>query len=415
VTTSDPPAEAPAAPEPPARRVPRWRRIVAMICIVVSCILVPLSIVAVWANNEVLDTDSYVETVAPLARNEEIVNAVSVRVTNTLFDEVDVETIAQDALPERAAFLAGPITGAVRDFVQDLILRFFETEAFQRIWDEANRIAHEQVDKALTGGGPVLSTGDGHVVLDLSPLVERVRTELSTRGINVFDRLPINQLALRFELFDAEGLESAQAGVRLLDRLAIILPIVTVLLAALGIWLAADRRKTLMRWGIGVAIATLVLGFALSIGRDFYLDALPEDANLSAAGAAFDIVLRFMRDSNRVLFTVGLLIALGAYLAGSSRLALVVRGKTTGAMDAVGDKAAAEGFDLGAVGSFVARHANGLRVIGVIAAFIVLILLDHPSAATVLVLLVLLLVYLAIVSIVARAGRHHAGAANVAQ
>jgi hypothetical protein len=386
-----------------------------MVCIVLSCVLVPISVVAVWANNEVLDTDDYVDTVAPLARNEDIVNAISVRVTNLLFEQVDVESVATDALPERAAFLAGPLTTALHDFTERATLRFFGSDEFQRLWDEANRRAHVQVVKALTGGGRVITTRDGHVVLDLSALVVEVRSELSERGIGIFDNLPIGNLALQFELFDAEGLARAQAGVRLLDRLALVLPIVTIVLAVAGIWLAADRRKALMRWGIGVAIATLVLGFALSLGRGFYLDALPEDANLSAAGAAWDIVLRFMRDSNRVLFVVGLLVALGAYLAGSSRLAQLVRGKTTGAMDAVGDRAAAEGFDLGAVGSFVARHANGLRVIGVIAAFVVLILLDHPSAATVLVLLVLLLVYLAIVSIVARAGRDHAGVANVAQ
>ena len=175
--------------------------------IVLSCILVPLSVVAMWARNQILNTDDYVQTVAPLARNEEIVNAVSVRVTNTLFDNIDVETIAKDALPEQAAFLAGPVTSALRDFVQEITLRFFESEEFQRIWDEANRIAHEQVDKALTGGGPTLETENGHVVLDLSHLVERVRTELSSRGVSVFDNLPIGRLVAPLRALRCRGVE----------------------------------------------------------------------------------------------------------------------------------------------------------------------------------------------------------------
>jgi hypothetical protein len=386
-----------------------------MVCIVSSCVLVPLSVVAVWAHNEVLDTDDYVATVAPLARNQEILEAVSVRVTNTLFEEVDVESLAKEVLPERAAFLAGPLTTALRDFTRQAVLRFFESDAFQTIWDEANRRAHDQVVKALTGGGKVISTEDGHVVLDLSALMVQVRSDLSERGIGIFDRLPIGRLALRFELFDAEGLRNAQAGVRLLDRLAIVLPILTVVFAGVGIWLAADRRKALMRWGIGVAIATLALGFALSLGRDFYLNALPDDANQSAAGAAFDIVLRFMRDSNRVVFVVGLLIAIAAYLLGSSRLALVVRGKTTQALDAVGDRAATDRIDLGGVARFVSRFANALRVIGLVAAFLVLIAIDHPSALTVLVLLALLLIYLAVIAILSRIAQDEADAANAAQ
>jgi hypothetical protein len=418
VTTSDgtptepPPTEpAPAGP----RRVPRWRRIVAMVLIVISCILVPLSIVAIWARNQVLDTDDYVRTVAPLARNEDIQTAMATRVTNTLFENVDIEQLAAEELPARISFLAGPLTDALEDFVRDATLRFFESDAFQRLWDEANRSAHEQVDEALTGGGDLVSTEEGKVVLDLSPIVARVQTELSDRGISIFDNLPIGQLALRFELFDAEGLASAQAGVRLLDRLAVVLPILAVAFAAIGIYLSGDRRKALMRWGIGIVIATLVLGFALSLGRDVYLDALPADASRSAAAAAYDIVLRYMRDSNRVVFLVGLLIGIGAYLAGSGRMALGVRRRTVGALDEVGDRMSGDRLPLGGVAAFVAVHAVALRLLGLVLAFLVLVAFDHPDALTVLLLLVFLLVFLAIVTVLERVGRDRVIPGNGAQ
>jgi hypothetical protein len=417
VTTTAPPADpAPSEPTAPKRgKQPRWRRILSMVLIVLSCILVPLSVVAVWANNQVLDTDEYVATVAPLARNDEIARAISVRVTNTLFDNVDVEATAEDVLPPRAAFLAGPLTTALREFTERVTLQFFQSEQFQELWDEANRNAHEQVVKALTGGGKVITTRNGEVVLDLSALVVQLRSELSERGIGIFDKLPIGKLSLQFELFDAEGLKNAQAGVRLLDKLAIVLPFLAIVFAAAGIWLASDRRKAIMRWGIGVAIACLVLGFGLLLGRDAYLNALPADANLSAASAAFDIVVRFMRNSNRVLAAIGIIFALGAYLAGSSRVATFVRGKATGALDAVGDRATKDGVDLGAVATFVARHTNGFRVVGIVFAFVILLVLDHPTALTVFVLLGILLVYFAVVGILTRMGRGRMATPTAAQ
>jgi hypothetical protein len=405
-------AEASASPAT-AGRVPRWRRILAMALIVVSCVLVPLSIVAIWANNQVLDTDDYVSTVSPLARDQDIIDALANRVTTTLFERVDIEGLAKDELPPRIAFLAGPLTTALEDFVHDATLRFLESDTFQTIWDDANRVAHDQVKKALTGGGQVISTREGHVVLDLSPLVVRVRSELSARGIGIFDDLPIGQLAMRFELFDAKGLEQAQAGVRLLNRLAIVLPLLVIALAALGIWLAADRRKALMRWGIGVVIATLALGFALSAGRDLYLNALPEGVSTSAAAAAFDIVLRFMRDSNRVLFVVGLLVGIGAYLAGSGRLAVGIRRRAVGTLEGVGDRVAADHVPLGGVPAFVARYAVALRLLGLVLAFVILIALDHPSALSVLVLLILLLVYLAVVTILERVGTDRSAGGSI--
>jgi hypothetical protein len=45
--------------------VPRWRRIVGTILLVVGCVLVPLSLSAVWVRNTLLDTDNYVSTVGP--------------------------------------------------------------------------------------------------------------------------------------------------------------------------------------------------------------------------------------------------------------------------------------------------------------------------------------------------------------
>jgi len=200
-------------------------------------------------------------------------------------------------------------------------------DQFRTLWDEANRRAHQQVVKALTGSGKVIKTKNGEVVLDLSALVVELRSQLSERGIGIFDKLPIGKLSLQFELFDAEGLKNAQAGVKLLDKLAIVLPILAVVFAAAGIWLAGDRRRALMRWGIGVAIASLVLGFALLIGRDAYLHALPADANRSAASAAFDIVVRFMRNSNRVLAAEAGHLAQNLLLAAT---ALGLQGRTCG-------------------------------------------------------------------------------------
>ena len=102
-------ATAPAAPVPPpvvAARPPRqrWRSVVATFLIVIGCILAPLSVVAVWAKNQVTDTDRYVTTVAPLARDPAIQAAVTDKITAEIFARLDVKAItnqAVDALANR--------------------------------------------------------------------------------------------------------------------------------------------------------------------------------------------------------------------------------------------------------------------------------------------------------------------------
>ncbi len=384
--------------------VPRWRRILAWVLLVLSCILVPLSVAAVWTRSELLDTDRYVQTVAPLARNAEIQEAIARRLSTVLFDNVDVEELATDALPSQASFLAGPLESALENFVDDAILRILQTEQFAEFWDEANRRAHAQVERALTGGGPVISTENGRVTLDLSGLAVEVRSALSERGIGIFDDLPIGTLALRFTLFDADSLEKAQDAIELIDTLRIVLPILVVVFGVGAVLLAADHRRMIFRWGVGLIIATLVLGFGIAFGRDLYLDALPESSSQPANAAAFDIVVRFLRNSNRIVFLVGLIMALGAWLAGPSKAAMFLRSRTSGALEGVGEQAGTGGAFAG-VARFVARYVNVFRVGGAVLAFVILIWMDHPDATAVLWLLLALLVYLAVIVIVARMGR----------
>ena len=77
---------------------------------------------------------------------------------------------------------------------------------------------------------------------------------------------------MRYDLFDSEALGHAQSAVRLLNTLRWVLPVLVLGLGAAGIFLAGNRRRGLLRWGLGVVVATLFLGFALALGRGLYLE-----------------------------------------------------------------------------------------------------------------------------------------------
>ena len=59
-----------AGPGPAGRQ--RWSTILAVLLIVVGCVLAPLAGVALWARNQVTNTDRYVRTVAQLASDPAI-------------------------------------------------------------------------------------------------------------------------------------------------------------------------------------------------------------------------------------------------------------------------------------------------------------------------------------------------------
>src|SRR5215211_7089459 len=148
-------------PSETPRRLPRSRRALVAIFVIVSVVLVPLAGLSVWVRNLVLDTDKYVDTVAPLATNKAITDVVADRATDRLFAAVDVEAEAKDALPERAQFLAGPISSGVQTFVRDAAERALATEQFATVWRNANRRSHACVVKALTDEGKNVSVKNG--------------------------------------------------------------------------------------------------------------------------------------------------------------------------------------------------------------------------------------------------------------
>src|SRR5690606_41933519 len=57
----------------------RGRWFASWVLIVVGSLLVPVSVTSLWLNRTITDTDRYVETVAPLIRDQDIQRAIEAR------------------------------------------------------------------------------------------------------------------------------------------------------------------------------------------------------------------------------------------------------------------------------------------------------------------------------------------------
>jgi hypothetical protein len=390
-----------AGPENPPR-LPRWRRALVATLVVLSIVLAPLAVIAIFVRNQVLDTDRYVDTVAPLAENEQIIETAADKLTARIFTAADVEQRTEDALPDRAAFLAGPLTDALERAAHQAALGLLQSDQFQTLWREANRRAHEQVEAVLTGDGPdSLDIENGEVVLDLKPLVKIVKERLDDRGITVFDDVSLDR-DLKFALFDASSIESAQSLVNLLDKVAWVLGILVFVFLAIAVVLSGNRRRTLLRWGIGLFCAMAITAIAIALGRNAYLNAVSSDElPRSSAGAAFDILVRFLRNAVRVLAVLGIIVAIGAFLTGNSRVAVRIRGfghrLVTGRADADAPEWVPSSF-----ATFVAAHKVGARLVGLAVVLLVLVWWDRPTPLTVLILALVLVAYLALVEFFGR-------------
>ncbi|MGW3210519.1 hypothetical protein [Streptomyces sp. NPDC001135] len=391
--------------------------------IVLTCVLVPVALLAVWVHDIALDTDRYVATVAPLATEPAVQDAAVHRITEAVGAHVDGKQVAGDiaswlqsqGLPPRAADAVsrlGPqIDSAVDQSVTKVATRVVQSDAFATVWRDANRAAHNAVVHALTGKGRgAVGVSDGTVTLDVGTAVERVKQELVDAGLKPASRIP--QVNKQLVLFHSDELAKFREGARLLDVVGNWFPILVVLLGAAGVFLAHHRRRALARTALGAAFACLVVAIGLAVARRYYLDHLPPQVQSKAAAAAvFDTLLRFLRVSLRTAVVLGVVIALGAYLVGPGRLPVAVRGYSDHTADSAARWAAAHHISTGRVGAWVLVYRRAATLLALLIIALVFALWNHPTVLTVLLLVLVLLGVLALLALLAAAGRVQQGAA----
>ena len=271
----------------------RVRRILAPLLVALTVLVFTATVPAAWGARTVLNTDRYVATVAPLASDPAVQRSIATRVTDQVFVALNVESVLSEHLPDQIAFLAVPLTNAVRGFVQDQVLKVVQSDAFVIFWSEANRFVHTQVLAILRGEGETVSVVEGKVLLNLMPLVnlalgsiQAVASDLVGRSITLPtiepDEVPAESVsklesALGVDLpdnygtlavYDAEELGALQEMLDLFQRLLLLLLILIPVLAGLALWLSLRKRRTLIQLTVGGAIGLVLVRRLAIAGRE---------------------------------------------------------------------------------------------------------------------------------------------------
>jgi hypothetical protein len=382
----------------PTRRPGRWRRVSAWVLIVLASLLAVVSVLVVFTRNEILDTDTYVATVAPLASDPAIQSAVANRVSQQLIRQVKVQDRVANALPQKAQFLAAPIASGLESLTHQVTLKFVQSEAFRKLWVTVNERAHKQVVALLTGDtSGALTANKGQVSLDLGNVQAKVKQALHNKGITIFDKVPTTNAS--FVLFQSDQLAKLQGLVRTLDRLAYLLPIVSVVFFAGGILLTENRRRGLVRASVALALGMGVLLVGVALGRDVYLNALGTSVSLPAAANAYDAITSFPLGTTRVVLLISVIIAVVAMAVGNNRLRSWARSV---------DKPSwlAES----AAHRWARAHRRLLQWATLAVGFVVIVVWDNPTP---LVALVIVAIDLAVVGLIGLMAGGHAVLAGV--
>jgi hypothetical protein len=291
------------------------RMVLARILVVIGAVLVIASLVAGYIRFQGLDTETVGETAGELIADEDIRNQVAASLVDELFANVDVEAALRERLPADQQGLAAPIAGSFRLAAEPAAQRLLARPEAQEIWVRTVTASHRSLLRVLEDDLGPLRTEGGDVILDLRPLV----IELGDR-VAIIGRIDqrIGSDAGRIQIMEADQLETAQELTQLFKTLGMWLWLVPVALWAAAVWLAAGRRRDILRM---IAISSIVAGLIVLVVRriagSFVVDALATTTSVEqAAGDAWDILTAQLRDGGLTLLGLGVLILVGVWLVG---------------------------------------------------------------------------------------------------
>jgi hypothetical protein len=331
----------------PAQALTRRHRVAVPLLFSAAVVVGFLACFAVWVNRQALNTESWTNTSSRLLANHQVDEALSTYLVNQLFNSVDVEAELKAAMPKEAQALAGPAATGLRVLAVRLVPSLLATTQVQEAWRQANMTAHRQLLAVLNGGGKVVSTKAGVVSLNLHEVVSQLAAQLGVQSqvsalqeklagstgeqvrSQAQQRLGVKlpQPTGELVIMRADQLRAAQDVAKGIRGLAIVLPLLSVLLFALAVFLSQGRRRVALRttgwciFGIGV-----LLLFARRIAGDEVVDGLVSaPANRPAAHAAWSIATSLLLDLAIAMILYGLVFVASAWLAGHTRPATFVR------------------------------------------------------------------------------------------
>ncbi len=377
-----------------------WRNMVAWILVVLATILAIAAPLASWGHDYLLDSDRFVDTVAPLIREDEVAQAISERAASRLIEALDIQDRLDRVLPEQITFIASPITNGVETLAQKAAKAILQSDQFYFVWERILTFAHSTAVEAIRGDGALEVTKQGDIVLDIGELLQELKNRLIDAGLTFLDKVPVPSDAGTVVLFTADELGIARGSVHLIDTLNWLLPALAIIFFAAAVIISTDRRKFLMLSGLGLALAMAVSLIALNFSENQLLEQIKNPTNLSAAQLVWNRLFENLVAIQAGILALGVVVAAGAAVAGPYKWAVWLRTKTAHLFEAWQDRRRRGVKEPGPVGKFVETYRMAFRIGGIALVAFILLLIPHVTVGAVIGSAIALLVYLAVIELV---------------
>jgi hypothetical protein len=397
---------------PERSRTPtRLRWVAAVVLIVLGAVCATAGVTALWAKRMVFDTDRYVATVAPLASDPGVQELATTEISNVVFENVDIDALVTQTLdalaargvPSQVTALAGPMADGIRSFVTNAIGDIVASDRFEQAWVEANRVAHTELVKTLTGEQAGVALNTDSITVELGPFIAEVKQHLVDEGFGLASRIP--DVSVEFTVAQGVNVAGIQRLTELLDTVGTWLPWLAIVLLVAGAFVAPRRRTGAIIAAAALVVSMVVLAVLVALIRSWLVGRLA-DASIpvSTAQTIVSDLTYFLRMSLRTTAVLGLIVLLLTWLTGRSGAARGLRRGIANTAAAIRGRVS-PGAQPSAVERFMGKYEILVSGAVVLIGIVIVLSWDTVSPARLAILGLIVLVLVVIIHGIAAASR----------
>lgn len=284
-----------------------------------------------WTETQIFNADNWVTIVGPLPKDEQVAAAVSDYSVSKLFESVDVQQKITEVLPERAAFLAAPLTKQLQNQANNLAKNFVMSDQFQNVWESANRIANTRLINSARGQEsqplPVVQKAETKFNINLSGLKNTIIERLGQSNSGLFDqtsdKVKNNEILISLKT----SYENFRRFVKTNDALYSILPFAIIAAFIGAIAIAIKRQKAVLWTGISIMIISTLQVVGINALRPQIINMVENQLYRPAAQAIWSALVNPFNAIVRTAFIAGLALLLIAIVFGPYAWAKALRQK----------------------------------------------------------------------------------------
>jgi len=234
--------------------------------------------ILLWTARTLVETDKYTAQISAVIEKPAVQQAVADKTTEAIFNKVDLNKILEESLPPKAQFAVPAISGQVQDYTNQKTREVVASQGFQDVWVSVNEKAHSRFIAGVRN-----YEGDG--TIDVSDIYARATQDLGDSKLSFLQDVKLPEKVGSIQVVNAQWLPKAHWLVKNLNVIRWATISLFVLLTAVAIFIARDRRKMTIRIGVLYAVLMLVTLVALRIVRETVVDGVDQKYQQAALEA----------------------------------------------------------------------------------------------------------------------------------